>query len=237
MCSSVASQPGSVLEERGAARASSRGRRPRARARSSVALRRRAEARRGRRRAGTSVVALEALGRRLRGLVRGREERVDARSQPVAAGAPRGVAEAVDGEERRRGQRVRRRQREVREAREARLEAVHDVEAAAREREAEVRAHRDRDAHVRPPRERDRRADGDDVRVGGRAGARGDRRARSRARDDGASTVTSCPRSPQRGGGSVDVRVHLVRLRPRERRDEADAEAHAAQVTTCNLAP
>ena len=31
---------------------------------------------------------------------------------------------------------------------------------------------------------------------------------------------------------TVHVRVHLVRLRPRERRDEADAETHSPQVTS-----
>jgi hypothetical protein len=32
------------------------------------------------------------------------------------------------------------------------------------------------------------------------------------------------------------VRVDLVRLRPRERRDEADPEAHRSQVTSCGFA-
>ena len=52
---------------------------------------------------------------------------------------------------------------------------------------------------------------------------------RSRARDDGASTVTSWPSRRSAAAAPVDVRVHLVRLRPRERRDEADAEAHRSR--------
>ena len=205
--------------------------------RDEVALRGRAESRQVHAEGNDPVVALEALGRRLRGLVRGREQRIDTRSQPVATGAPRGVDQAIDGEERRRGQRVRRREREVREAREARFEAVDDVEAATREREPQVRADRDRDAHVRSPRERDRRADRDDVRVVGRLlerAATGDEVARARR---GRKHGHLVPEATQRGGGSVDVRVDLVRLRPRERRDEADPETHPAQVTTCNLAP
>ena len=35
---------------------------------------------------------------------------------------------------------------------------------------------------------------------------------------------------------TVHVRVDLMRLRPRERRDEADAETHPSQVTARTLA-
>ena len=182
------------------------------------------------------VLALEAVACRLRGLLGGREERVDAGSEAIAAGAPRGVCEAVDGEERGRSERVRRVQREVGQAWETRLESVHDVEAALGQREAEVRSHGDRHAHVRPSREWDRRADGDDLRIVAalERSAPGQQVARSRRRRQDRHRMAALAKRSRR---AVDVRVHLVRLRPRERRDEADAETHSPQVTTCTLAP
>ena len=44
------------------------------------------------------------------------------------------------------------------------------------------------------------------------------------------------PAGAQRLRGTVDVRVDLVRLRPREGRDEANPEAHRSQVTASNSA-
>jgi hypothetical protein len=113
---------------------------------------------------------------------------------------------------------------------------MHDVEAAARERESQVRADGDRDAHVRSPRERYGRADCDDVGVDGaplQCTSTGDEISGARRRREHRHLV---PEATQGVGGSADVHVHLVRLRPREWRDEADAETHPTQVTTCNFA-
>ena len=183
-----------------------------------------------------AVVTLEPLGGCHRGLFRCREEGVDPSSQAVASRAARGVAEAIDGEEGGCGQGVRRGEREVRKARQAWLEAVHDVETAVGESESEVCPHRHRDAHVRSARQRDRGADRDDVRVGAalERSSTCEQVACARRGREHRHLVTELP---ERFGRPFHVRVHLVWLRPRERRDEADAEAHASQVTTCNLAP
>ena len=103
---------------------------------------------------------------------------------------------------------------------------MHDVVAPAGERQSQVGAYGDRHAHARPAGDRDRRADGDDLLVGAalQRPAPREQVARARRRRQHGHLVAE---PPQRGGGSLDVRVHLVRLRPRERRDEADAEAHA----------
>ena len=166
----------------------------------------------------------------------GREERVDAGSEAIAAGTPRGVREAIDGEERGRSERVRRVQREVGQAWETRLESVHDVEAALGQRKAEVRSHGHRHAHVRPSREWNRRADGDDLRIVAalERTTPGQQVTRSRGGRQDRHRMAALAKRSRR---AVDVRVHLVRLRPRERRDEADAETHSPQVTTCTLAP
>ena len=200
-----------------------------------VSLRRRGERAEVEAERNDGVLALEAVARRLRGLLRGCEKRVDAGSEAVAAGASRGISEPVDREERRRSERVRRVQREVGQAGESRLEPVHDVEAALGQREAEVRSHGDRHAHVRPSREWDRRADGDDLRIVAalERPAPGQEVARARGRRQDRHRMAALAERFRR---AVDVRVHLVRLRPRERRDEADAETHSSQVTTCTLA-
>ena len=98
-----------------------------------------------------SVVALEPLGGGEHRLLRGRQERVDPDAEAIAARAARGVPKPLGGEERCGCERVRRRQCEIREARQAGLDAVHDVEAAALEREQEVRPDADRDADMRAP--------------------------------------------------------------------------------------
>jgi hypothetical protein len=177
------------------------------------------------------VLALEALCGRLGSGRRGREERVDPRSEAVAPRPSRRVREAVDGEERRGGQCVGRGESEVREARKSGLEPVHHVEAAVRQSKSKVRAHGDRDAHVRSPRERDRRADRDDVLVGSplQRSSPGEEVSGARGRREHRHVVAE---TPKRGGGAPDVHVDLVRLRPREGRDEADAKAHASQVTS-----
>ena len=137
-----------------------------------------------------SVVAREALGGALDGSGGGAEQRVDPGEQPSRCVLRGGIAEPLGREEGRGGERLGLEQREVREAREARLEAVDDVEAADARARREVRANAHRDARARPPRDRDGGAERDDVADRRRAAARAGPRARSRARDDGASTVT-----------------------------------------------
>ena len=177
------------------------------------------------------VVAVEALGGGFRGPDRRREQPVHPRPEAVAAGAPGGVDQAVDREERRRGQGLGRGEREVRDAREPWLEAVDDVVVAAGEREAEVRAHGHRHAQVRSSRERDRRADRYDrgfvAALQGLPPGHEIARARRRSQD---GHLVAAP--AQRFRGSRDVAVHLVRLRPGERRHETDPKAHFSQVTS-----
>ena len=172
-----------------------------------------------------AVVALEPLGRGRHRLLGGREERVHPDAQPVAARPPSRVPEALGREERGRGERMRRGEREIREAREAGLDAVHDVEVAR----AAARAGGSPGRRPAPPRcvRREIGIDGPTA-ITSRSMPRWSARRpsrRSRAREDGASTVTSCPSRRSACGRPVHVHVHLVWLRPRERRDEADPEA------------
>ena len=103
---------------------------------------------------------------------------------------------------------------------------MYDVVPATREREPEIRAHCDRHAHVRSARDGDRGPDSDDLRFGpalkGAAACEKVTRSR-RGRKHGHVVAEPAERSGRAG----DVRVYFVRLRPRERRDEADAEAHS----------
>jgi len=111
---------------------------------------------------------------------------------------------------------------------------VDDVEPASTEREQEVCAHADGDAEVRAPRDRDGRPDRDHLPFEPsleRASAVEEVPSPGR----GSEHRDLVPELPERLGGALHVRVHLVRLRPRERRDEADAEAHPGQGTTCNF--
>ena len=145
------------------------------------------------------------------------------REQLLALRARRRVAEPVGRAERRDGERVGLAQREVGERGQARLEAVDDVERPAGERERQVRADADRDAHLRAARDRDGRPDGDhvarrrvpvdDAPAGEQVG--GARRGREHGH--------RVPERAQSGRDPGDVLVHVVRLRPRERRHEADA--------------
>ena len=98
--------------------------------------------------------------------------------------------------------------------------------SARREREREVRAHADRDAHPAAARDRHRRPDARSV------GASAPSRERAppgrevggpvRGRQDGhrMAQVAQRLRDPR------DVLVHVVRLRPRKRRHEADSQGH-----------
>ena len=169
------------------------------------------------------IAARKADVRGFRDLVARRQKRVDACEQPLPLRAARRVAEALGREEGRNRERPRVPEGEVREARQSRLEAVHDVEPAARECEREARAHADRNSHPASSRDRDGRADGDQLRrlvegaeqrtpPGGEvAGA-----VRGSQDGDGMAAVPQLARQP------VHVLVHVVRLRPGERRDERD---------------
>ena len=141
------------------------------------------------------VAAGETHRRRFRDLFVRREKRVDAREQPLALGARRWVAEPLGREERRGRERGRIAEREVREARQSRLEAVHDVEPAAGERER--RGSRGR-RPARPSGCGGRSARPGRSRSAPRSSSvpRSARRpaARSRARFEGARMVTAWPR-------------------------------------------
>ena len=144
-------------------------------------------------------------------------------SIPPSTGAlrlARGIEEALGREERRHRQ-LPCRGGEIGQARHARLEPVDDVEPPLRQREREVRA-RPRSCHGAAARDGERRADGDEVAEPRRlerstpvpevAGA-------GRRRDDGHHMAELA----KLGRDTGDVVVHVVRLRPRERRDETDS--------------
>ena len=100
-----------------------------------------------------------------------------------------------------------------------------DVEAASAKREREVGANAHRDSDVRPARDRDRRPDRDHVLVDTavQGSTSGEEVARSRGRCEHGHSVAEFSKRIRH---AVDVSIHLVRLRPRKWRDEADAEAH-----------
>jgi len=168
-----------------------------------------------------AVVAGEALLGGRAGLVRERDERVDAAEQPLALRAGRRIREPVAGDEGRDGQRVRVAEGEVRERGEARLEAVHDVVAALGEGLREVGLDADRHPHLRAPRDRDRRADRDHLGLlaAGERPAPGQQVGGARGRCEHRHLVAQ---RPQPGGDACHVLVHVVGLRPGEGRDQTD---------------
>ena len=169
------------------------------------------------------VTAGETGGRGFRDLLAGGQQCVDAPEQTLALGAAGRVAEPLRREEGRGGEHRRVAQREVREARQSRLEAVHDVEPAAGEREREAGADSDRHAHPAAPGDRHRRPDRNRLR---RLVERAEQRTSSGCEiasavggsEDG-DRVTAAPELARE---YVHVLVHVVRLRPSERRDERD---------------
>ena len=183
------------------------------------------------------VIALEALRGGGERLLRRGEERVDPDSQSVASRSPRWIAEALGREERRGRQSIGGRgEREVREARKAGLDAVDDVVASPLQREREIRPDADGDSEVRSARDRDRRADRDHVwRLRASALERpapGEQVTRSRRGSQHRHLVSD---PAERGSCAFDVRVDLVRLRPREGRDEADPETHGRASVALSL--
>ena len=157
-------------------------------------------------------------------------KRVDPSEQLLAQRAARRVGEPLGREERRDGQRLGVAEREVGEARQARLEAVHDVEAALAQREREVRADADRDAEARSAA---RSGIAGPTAITSAASPRCERAAageqvgRAARRSEHGDRVPERPQLPRDPG---DVLVDVVRLRPRERRHEAQAETHAPSV-------
>ena len=142
---------------------------------------------------------------------------------------PGGYAEALRREERRDGETLGVAQREVRQARQPGLEAVHDVEPSESQRARQVRSHADRHADAAAARDRHRRAEDDEPVVVERSvverdASRGQVGCAVRRRDDRDSVAERAQFSRDAG----DVLVHVVRLRPGERSDEADPERHRA---------
>ncbi len=167
------------------------------------------------------VVAGKAFLGRVAHVVGEGDQRVDPPQQLLPLRACRRVPEPVDGGEGRDPERVRVAEGQVGERRQPRVEPVHEVVRALLERLAEVRLHAHGDAELRPARHRHRRAHGEHVGLlaaqqrappgqqVGRPGGRRDHRHLVAARPQG--TRDAC-----------DVVVHVVRLRPRKRRHQAD---------------
>jgi hypothetical protein len=171
------------------------------------------------------VVAGKAGGGGLGRLLARRDESVDAGEQTLALAAAGRVAEPLGREEGGDRERLGIPKGHVGEAREAGLEAVDDVVAARGEREREVGADADRHADAAAARDRQRRAERDHVCIGPveeRAPAGEEVGRAGRGREDG----DVVPEAAERSCDAGHVLVHVVRLRPRERGDEAHAEAH-----------
>ena len=210
-----------------AARASRRGRRRArsgaARRRSSCCFARRREERRVDAGREHAVVAGEALLRRGARLVGERDQRVDARR--AASRAASGPAGSRAGSVRRTS---RRRARPCRAARDRRATAVPARSRGRRRSRPGASAWR-RFAWTptgTPSCERRETGIAGPSAITSAGSPRASARrpaSRSAARVDGASTVTSWPERAQGGRHPGDVVVHVVRLRPRERRHQADA--------------
>ena len=154
-----------------------------------------------------------------------RDQRVEPRQQLLALRPRRRIAEAVRRGEGRDGERVGVAQREVGERRQPRLEPVHEVVGALCERLPQVGLHADRYAELRAARDRDCRADGEHVgplapQQGPAAGEQVGGTGRRRHHRD------LVPALPQGDRHTADVIVHVVRLRPCERRHQADPHRH-----------
>ena len=167
------------------------------------------------------VVAGEALLGRLARRLGERDQRVEAREQLLALRAGRRVAEPVRRRERRDAQRVAVAEREVGERRQAGLEAVHDVEppcCSASDRFACTPT-------GTPICERREIGTAGPTAITSALSPRCSARrpaSRSAARVDGAMHRHFVAEPPQFDRDAADVLVHVVRLRPRERRHQAD---------------
>ena len=166
-------------------------------------------------------MAREADRRRCRGLLARRHERVEAPEQSVALRATRRVRESLGREEGRNRQRLRVAEREIRQRRQPRLEAVHDVEVTERKREREVRPHTHGDPDAAAARDRYRRPERDDLGVEAveQCAPPGCQLLRPIGRGEDRDRV---PEAAQLPGDSLHVFVHVVRLRPGKRRNQAE---------------
>ena len=172
------------------------------------------------------VVARETSRRRLGDLVRGRGQGVRAREQPLPLGLSRGIAEPLGRVEGRHREPAAVAESEVREARHAGVVRVHEVELVGGEREREVRPNSDGHPEATPPGDWDGGAhrDGSFERppfalepAEGAATLREILRAARRSKHDDLVAAR-----PERRGCRLDVLVHRVWPRPRERRHHAD---------------
>ena len=201
--SSTASQPGSSRSTSRTPRATTRSF---GRSSTTISLRfsdgreeRRVDARRD-----ESVVAGEALLRRVPCGLGEREQSIEPAEELLALGARGGIPETLRRGERRDGECVRVAQGEVGERRQPGLESVDDVEVALRECEREIRLHADRHAHLGAAGDGDRRSDCDHVRLALHAAARGGRRG-------------GRPRESRARGSSPRGRGRAARPRPPRR--------------------
>ena len=163
---------------------------------------------------------------------RRREQRVDPAEQPLALRAPRRVGEALRREERRDGEALGVAQREVREARQRRARSRARRRSGRCGARARGSSARRRGTPTRLRREIGTAGPSDDEPLSSSEPLWSASRpaARSAARFDDARIVTACPSTRSSCAMPGDVLVHVVRLRPRERRDEADPERHRARV-------
>src|SRR6266508_671313 len=106
---------------------------------------------------------------------------------------------------------------------------MHDVVATLAEREQDVRADPDRHSHLTAARDWHRRPDRDDVRscAAEERSPSVDQVARTRRRRENADMVAELTEAT---GDASHVLVHVVWLRPRKRRNEADPERHLRRV-------
>ena len=194
------------------------------------ALARRCEQRRVDSRRDETEVAGEALRRRRRGLLGGRQERVDPREQLLAQRSPRREAEPLGREERR-------------DARAPASRAGRGTRCSGRpgskpcttsKRPCSSASWRLARTPTGTPR-LDRRETGTAAPIAIRS-ARSPRASarcpatRSAFRLEGASTVTVWPSARSCLGDPGDVLVHVVRLRPRKRGHEADPHAGLTRI-------
>jgi hypothetical protein len=171
------------------------------------------------------VLARKPHGRRLGRRLAGCDERVETREQAVALGTARRIREPFGREECRDRQRGRVAEGEIGQRRQPRLEPVDDVEAAQLERQREVGARPDGHADPAPAGDRHGRAERDDLRVDAVeqcAAPRGELLCPVRRSED----RDRVPEPPQLLGDAGHVLVDVMRLRPRERRHQA--ESHCA---------
>ena len=175
------------------------------------------------------VVAGKPRGGGLGGRRARRGQGVESAEEPLALLLPGRIPEALRRVEGGDGDTARVAEREVGKAGQAGLVSVDDVEAVARERQLEVRAHADGNAEAAPAGNRNGGAERDDALERGSGGAEPLQRApagRQLSRPSGRRQDDDLVTSPAKlGGRARDVVVHRMRLRPGERGDHADPKS------------